>query len=55
MFAAGYLVAKPIADRIFDRVRPLPGNLVKPLEKFQPLGANGPPPLPKRPETGTLL
>ena len=35
MFAAGYLVAKPIADRIFDRVRPLPGNLVKPLEKFQ--------------------
>ncbi len=36
MFAAGYLVAKPIADRIFDRVRPLPGNLVKPLEKFPP-------------------
>jgi 3'-5' exoribonuclease len=35
MFAAGYLVAKPIADRIYDRVRPLPGNLVKPLEKFQ--------------------
>jgi 3'-5' exoribonuclease len=34
MFAVGYLVAKPIADRIFDRVRPLPGNLVKPLEKF---------------------
>jgi 3'-5' exoribonuclease len=36
MFAAGYLVAKPIAERIFDRVRPLPGNLVRPLEKFQP-------------------
>jgi 3'-5' exoribonuclease len=35
MFAAGYLVAKPIAERIFDRVRPLPGNLVKPLDKFQ--------------------
>ena len=34
MFAAGYLVARPIAERIFDRVRPLPGNLVKPLEKF---------------------
>jgi 3'-5' exoribonuclease len=34
MFAAGYLVAKPIADRIYDRVRPLPGNLVKPLAKF---------------------
>src|SRR4051812_13354010 len=36
MFAAGYLVAKPIADRIYDRVRPLPGNLVKPLAKFTP-------------------
>ncbi|MGI9087017.1 MAG: HD domain-containing protein [Chthoniobacterales bacterium] len=35
MFAAGYLVAKPIAERIYDRVRPLPGNLVRPLEKFQ--------------------
>ena len=35
MFAAGYLVAKPLADRVFDRVRPLPGNLVKPLGKFQ--------------------
>ena len=35
MFAAGYLNAKLIADRIFDRVRPLPGNLVKSLEKFQ--------------------
>ena len=34
MFAAGYLVAKPIAERIYDRVRPLPGNLVKPLAKF---------------------
>ena len=34
MFAAGYLVAKPLAERIFDRVRPLPGNLVKPLPKF---------------------
>jgi 3'-5' exoribonuclease len=56
MFSAGYLVAKPIADRIFDRVRPLPGNLVKPLEKFQAPSANGPPPLPKsNGETGTLL
>ena len=35
MFAAGYLTAKLLADRIFDRVRPLPGNLVKSLEKFQ--------------------
>jgi 3'-5' exoribonuclease len=56
MFAAGYLVAKPIADRIFDRVRPLPGNLVKPLEKYQASSANGPPPLPKtNGETGRLL
>src|SRR5438034_8698510 len=35
MFAAGYLTAKPIAERIFDRVRPLPGNLVQSLEKFR--------------------
>jgi 3'-5' exoribonuclease len=35
MFFAGYLTAKPLAARIFDRVRPLPGNLIKPLEKFQ--------------------
>lgn len=41
MFATGYLVAKPIADRIYDRVRPLPGNLVKPLEKFAPAAAEG--------------
>ncbi len=34
MFFAGYLTAKPLTDRIFDRVRPLPGNLVKALEKF---------------------
>lgn len=36
MFAAGYLTAKPLAERVFDRVRPLPGNLVKPLERFGP-------------------
>ena len=35
MFAAGYATAKPLAARIFDRVRPLPGNLVKSLDKFQ--------------------
>ena len=35
MFAAGYATAKPLASRIFDRVRPLPGNLVKSLDKFQ--------------------
>ena len=35
MFAAGYLTAKPLADRIFDRVWPLPGKLVKSLDRFQ--------------------
>jgi 3'-5' exoribonuclease len=35
MFAAGYTSAQPLADRIFERVWPLPGNLVKSLEKFQ--------------------
>jgi 3'-5' exoribonuclease len=56
MFAAGYLVAKPIAERIFDRVRPLPGNLVRPLDKFEARSANVPPPIPKtNPETGRLL
>lgn len=39
MFFAGYAVAKPIAPRVFDRVRPLPGNLVKPLEKYETDGA----------------
>jgi 3'-5' exoribonuclease len=34
MFAAGYTTAKLLAARIFDRVRPLPGNLVKSLDKF---------------------
>jgi 3'-5' exoribonuclease len=42
MFAAGYTTAKPLAARIFDRVRPLPGNLVKSLEKFQQSGAQDP-------------
>lgn len=36
MFAAGYTTAKLLADRVFDRVRPLPANLVKSLDKFQP-------------------
>jgi len=42
MFAAGYTTAKPLAARIFDRVRPLPGNLVKSLEKFQQSAAQDP-------------
>jgi 3'-5' exoribonuclease len=35
MFAAGYLTAKPLAARIFERVWPLPGNLVTSLQKFE--------------------
>ncbi|HVI81786.1 MAG TPA: HD domain-containing protein [Chthoniobacterales bacterium] len=35
MFASGYLTAKPLADRIFERVWPLPGKLVKSLGIFQ--------------------
>jgi 3'-5' exoribonuclease len=46
MFAAGYTTAKPLAARIFDRVRPLPGNLVKSLDKFQQATT---------PKDGTLL
>ena len=46
MFAAGYTTAKPLAARIFDRVRPLPGNLVKSLEKFQQ--AASPPQVPDK-------
>jgi 3'-5' exoribonuclease len=51
MFAAGYLVAKPIADRIYDRVRPLPGNLVKPLDKFKASSSTPP----RTPSLGELL
>jgi len=46
MFAAGYTTAQPLADRIFERVWPLPGNLVKSLEKFQQAGT--PPPIPDK-------
>jgi 3'-5' exoribonuclease len=35
MFAAGYLTAKPLSDRIFERVWPLPAKLVRSLEMFQ--------------------
>ena len=40
MMFAGYETAKPLASRIYDRVRPLPGNLVKALEKYA--GPEGP-------------
>jgi 3'-5' exoribonuclease len=35
MFAAGYLTAKPLAERIFERVWPLPSKLVSSLTMFQ--------------------
>lgn len=35
MFSAGYEKAAPLADRVFERVWPLPGNLVKPLPKYE--------------------
>lgn len=35
MIFAGYPVAKALGPRIFERVRPLPGNLVKALERFE--------------------
>jgi 3'-5' exoribonuclease len=34
MVFAGYATAAPLAERIFERVRPLPANLVQPLPKF---------------------
>ena len=34
MFALGYEKAAPLAPRIFEKVWPLPGNLVTPLPKF---------------------
>lgn len=37
MMFAGYETAAPIAPRIFERVRPLPGNLIAPLVRFEPL------------------
>jgi 3'-5' exoribonuclease len=40
MFAAGYTTAKLLAPRIFDRVRPLPGNLVRPLDRFSPASSD---------------
>src|SRR5437870_2725895 len=49
MFAAGYLTAQPLAARIFERVHPLPGTLVKSLEKFYPASDA------KAPSEGKLL
>ena len=35
MLAAGYQTAQQLAPGIFERVRPLPGNFVRPLGKFE--------------------
>lgn len=35
MFARGYETSSLLAPNIFDRVRPLPGNLVRPLRKLR--------------------
>jgi 3'-5' exoribonuclease len=42
MFSSGYINARPLAARIFERVRPLPGNLLKPLAKFSATAPNDP-------------
>ena len=46
LFAAGYLTAKPLAERIFERVWPLPSKLVRSLEIFRASST---------PKDGTLL
>jgi 3'-5' exoribonuclease len=35
MFERGYLVAAELGERVYDRVRPLPGRLVSALPKFE--------------------
>jgi 3'-5' exoribonuclease len=45
MFAVGYTVARPLAPRIFERVWPLPGHLLRPLPRFvAPVPEVGPAP-----------
>ena len=39
MMAAAYQTGTPLASRIVERVRPLPANLVRPLEKYAPTSA----------------
>ena len=36
MFAAGYGTARLLAPRIYEKVRPLPGNLIAPLARYVP-------------------
>jgi 3'-5' exoribonuclease len=44
MIFSGYGQSAQLAPRIFERVRPLPGNLVLPLARFDPPADPGPPP-----------
>ncbi|MEM1441521.1 MAG: HD domain-containing protein [Verrucomicrobiota bacterium] len=43
MFARGYEVAADLARNVQERVRPLPGRLVKPLEAFEGSSVESPP------------
>lgn len=43
MFHKGYGKSTEIGKNVFQRVRPLPGNLVRPLPKYEGIG-EGPPP-----------
>jgi 3'-5' exoribonuclease len=44
MFEQGYLVAEELGKNVFQRVRPLPGRLVRSLEKWGEPGEAAPPP-----------
>lgn len=43
MIFTGYTTAAPLAPRIYERVRPLSGNLIEPLPSFVPAGSAGVP------------
>jgi 3'-5' exoribonuclease len=45
MFHKGYGKSTEIGKNVFQRVRPLPGNLVRPLPKFDGIGEGPPPPV----------
>ncbi|MDF1815276.1 MAG: HD domain-containing protein [Verrucomicrobiales bacterium] len=46
MFEQGYLVAEELGKNVYQRVRPLPGRLVRPLEKWGAPAGEIPPPEP---------
>lgn len=51
MFERGYQTAPELGRNVFERVRPLPGNLVAPLPKFEILPPTAPEALPENPAT----